>query len=58
MICARCKIELVPTKVNLDYLGHRITESFPVCPKCGNVYIPESVASEKMQKIEAALEDK
>ena len=58
MICMKCEKELIPSKVNLDYLGHRITHEFPVCPVCGNLYIPEDIVSEKIQKIESQLEDK
>jgi len=58
MICARCNVELKPTKVNLDYLGHRVTEEFLVCPVCGNLFIPEDLVSGKMLKVEAQLEDK
>ena len=58
MICARCDVDLVPTKINLHYQGHRITEEFPVCPICGNLYIPEDVVSGKMVKVEASLEEK
>ena len=58
MICVKCNKELVPTKVNLDYLGHRITAEFLACPLCGNKYIPEKIVSDKMHKIEAQLEDK
>ena len=58
MICARCNIELKPAKVNLDYLGHRITQEFLVCPECGNLFIPEDIVLDKMQKVEAQLEDK
>jgi len=58
MMCARCDVELTPKKVNLDYLGHRITQEFLVCPVCGNLFIPEDIVTDKMQKLEAQLEDK
>ncbi|MCL1895489.1 MAG: hypothetical protein FWG03_02980 [Clostridiales bacterium] len=58
MICLKCDKELVPKKVNLDYLGHRVTHEFLVCPDCGNLFIPEDVVLDKMQKVEARLEDK
>ena len=58
MICLKCDKELVPTKVSLDYLGHRITHEFLACPVCGNLFIPEDVVLDKMQKVESRLEDK
>ncbi|MCL1896474.1 MAG: hypothetical protein FWG03_08010 [Clostridiales bacterium] len=58
MICLKCDKELVPKKVNLDYLGHRVTQEFLACPVCGNLFIPEDVVAGKMQKVEAQLEDK
>ena len=58
MICVKCDVELTPSKVNLDYLGHRITQEFLACPICGNLFIPEEIVSDKMQKLEIQLEDK
>ena len=58
MICLKCNQELEPSKVNLEYLNHRVTQEFLCCPACGNLFIPEDVVINKMQKIERALEDK
>lgn len=58
MICVRCDRELEPSKVNLNYLGHQVTQEFLVCPVCGNLFIPEDIVSDKMQKVEEELEDK
>lgn len=56
--CAKCRRELVPGNVTVSYLGN----SFPVellkCPACGMAYVPEDLASGKMQQVEQALEDK
>lgn len=58
IICAKCGIDLTPGKVTLSYLG----SSFPVdlyrCPQCGLVFIPEDLVTDKMDKLEKALEDK
>ena len=58
MICLKCNVELAPSKVNLDYLGNRVVHEFLVCPKCGNLYIPENIVNDKMLKLESKLEDK
>ena len=58
MVCAKCNKELIPSKVNLDYLGHQVSQEFLVCPICGNLFIPEDVVTDKMQKLEDQLEDK
>jgi uncharacterized protein with PIN domain len=57
-ICVKCNVEMVPTNVNLDYLGHRMTHEFFACPACKNLYIPEAVVVGKMHKVETDLEDK
>ena len=58
LLCAKCKLVLVPGKVTASYLGN----SFPVdllrCPNCGFTYVPESLAVGKMLQVEQALEDK
>lgn len=58
LLCAKCKLVLLPGKVNASYLGN----SFPVdllrCPGCGFTYVPESLAVGKMLQVEQALEDK
>jgi len=58
MICLKCNRGLEPSKVNLEYINHRVTQDFLSCPECGNLFIPEDVVISKMQKIERALEDK
>ncbi len=56
--CAKCRRDLVAANVTVAYLGN----SFPVellqCPGCGMAYVPEDLASGKMQQVEQALEDK
>jgi hypothetical protein len=56
--CAKCRRELIKGNVTVSYLGN----SFPVellkCPVCGMAYVPEDLASGKMQQVEQALEDK
>ena len=58
MICVGCDKELELSKVGLNYLGHRVTQELPVCPVCGNLFIPEDIVVNKIQKVESELEDK
>jgi hypothetical protein len=44
--------------VELVYLKSNFSVELPVCPKCGFVLIPESLALEKMAEVEQLLEDK
>ena len=57
-ICKKCDVELAMKSVRLDYLGHSVANDFLCCPECGVIYIPEDIASGKMQKLEMTLEDK
>lgn len=58
ILCMKCGVYLKPGNVTLSYLG----SSFPVelykCPQCGLVFIPEELATGKMDKVEKSLEDK
>lgn len=58
MWCVKCDRELEPAKLTLNYLGHQITQEFPRCPVCGNVFIPEEIVAGKMLQVEYMLEDK
>jgi uncharacterized protein with PIN domain len=58
LICKKCNEELVLEKVYLEYLDHRVSHDFLVCPKCGNLYIPEDITEGKMADLEKWLEDK
>jgi hypothetical protein len=58
MICRRCKEALVSQKVNFEYLGHRVSETLLVCPKCKELFIPEDMVRDKMRALEETLEDK
>jgi uncharacterized OB-fold protein len=49
---------MIPKKVDLEYLGYRVSGEFPVCPKCGRVYIPEDIVNSKIKRLEQMLEDK
>ncbi len=58
LVCVKCRISLAPGDVTLSYMGSNFPVKLPKCPRCGLVYIPEALATGKMQQVEAALEDK
>jgi RNase P subunit RPR2 len=58
LLCAKCKVPLVPGKVKASYLGSSFEVELPRCPDCGFVYVSEALASGKMLQVEQALEDK
>lgn len=57
-ICEPCGEQLVPGKVELDYLGNTFQVELPVCPKCGAVLIYEELALGRIFEVEQLLEDK
>lgn len=57
-VCGKCGCPLEFREVKVSYLGHGFPEPLPVCPKCGQVFIPEQLAIGKMQQIEQQMEDK
>ena len=58
LICCKCNLALVKSKVIASYLGSEFPVELMKCPGCGIVFVPESLATEKMLKVEQALEDK
>jgi hypothetical protein len=58
LICAQCRLPLQPGPVTVSYLGQSFPVELPRCPQCGYTYIPEDLATGKMQQVEQALEDK
>ncbi|MDR3604236.1 MAG: hypothetical protein P4L38_06365 [Syntrophaceae bacterium] len=57
-ICADCGSELELGKIEVRYMGSGYPVDLPKCPKCGQVFIPEKLATVKMAEIEKLLEDK
>lgn len=56
--CAKCKVLLEPGKVHITYLKSTFPAELLICPKCGEVYVPEELALGKMQEVEKTLEEK
>ncbi|MCL2493758.1 MAG: (Fe-S)-binding protein, partial [Clostridiales bacterium] len=58
LTCGKCNVpfELIETK--FSYLGHVFSHPVPRCPVCGQVHIPESLATGKIAEVETTLEDK
>lgn len=57
-MCANCGCALVIKKVDVTYLGSSFPVDMPVCPQCGQVFVPEALARGKMAEVEKTLEDK
>ncbi len=58
LVCVKCRAPLTLGKVTLSYMGSNFPVELYKCPECGLVFIPEALATGKMQQVEAALEDK
>ncbi len=58
LVCAKCRLELVPGQVTVSYLGNEFPIELLKCPQCGAAYVPEALATGKMLTVEQALEDK
>ena len=56
--CRRCGVPMVPEETYFEYLDHGFHTKLLRCPKCKEVYIPESLATGKMAEVEQNLEDK
>ena len=58
MICQKCNVPLESGRVTVQYMGNAFPVELPRCPKCGLVFVPETLATGKMLEVEKALEDK
>ncbi|MDO5111166.1 MAG: hypothetical protein Q4E65_02560 [Clostridia bacterium] len=56
--CEKCGVEMVKGPVTLMYMGNDFPIEMPVCPQCGQYFIPEELALGKILQVERALEDK
>ncbi len=44
-VCGHCHIGLRIKPVQVEYLGSAFPVDLPICPQCGQVFIPESSGS-------------
>jgi len=58
IICCLCEIELEERKMSFSYLGNTFQALMQSCPKCGQIFIAESIVKGRMAEIEAILESK
>ena len=58
MICQKCNVSLESGRVTVQYMENAFPVELPRCPKCGLVFVPETLAIGKMLDVEKALEDK
>ena len=58
MICQKCNVPLESGRVTVQYMENAFPVELPRCPKCGLVFVPETLAIGKMLEVEKALEDK
>lgn len=58
LICDKCKVEMAEFEVEFSYLNRSFRHKVPRCPECGQVYIPEKLASGRMNEVEKNLEEK
>ena len=58
IICGRCNLDLVKSKVKLTYLSMKFEEELYKCPNCNQVFVPEQLATGKILDVEMALEEK
>ncbi len=57
-LCNACGTELTFGMIEVHYMGSGYPVELPSCPKCGQVFITEDLATIKMAEIEKLLEDK
>lgn len=55
--CSKCHVTLTDTTVTFSYLGRSFHCQTPRCPRCGQVYLPETFISGKLSAVETKMED-
>lgn len=56
--CNKCGKALKLKSTVFEYMGRSFSHEVYVCPSCGKVLIPQSLAEGRMAEVEQALEDK
>ncbi|MEG1929648.1 MAG: hypothetical protein RR131_00775 [Anaerovorax sp.] len=57
-ICYKCHVEMEPMEAQFSYLDRIFRHKVLRCPQCGQVFIPEELATGRMHEVESALEEK
>jgi Zn-finger nucleic acid-binding protein len=58
LVCVKCSVSMVKGRAMFEYMGSAFPVELPICPKCGAYYVPESLALDKILRVEKSLEDK
>ena len=58
IICDFCDLLLEPAKVTFTYMRSTFPTTLLRCPKCGQCYFPEELATGPAKQVEATLEEK
>jgi len=56
--CKKCGVPLEMKRVEFGYLKQNFFTEIPACTKCGQIYVPEELATGKMADVEKNLEEK
>ena len=58
LTCMKCKVKLEKGKAKFLYLDNGFPVELPVCPQCGQAFVPEELVKGKMLEVEKMLEEK
>jgi hypothetical protein len=58
LVCSKCHQEMVLSPVTVNYMTGMFNIELLRCPNCGLIYVPESLATGQMKRVEQSLEDK
>ena len=58
LLCEKCQVEMLPLELEFSYLKRSFHHEVLRCPSCGQVYVPEDLATGRMSEVETLLEDK
>lgn len=58
LICDKCNVPMELIEVQFKYLSRTFRHKVPRCPECGQVSLPEELATGRMADVEAMIEEK
>ena len=58
LICDKCQVEMKEFDAEFAYLNRSFRHKVSRCPECGQVYIPERLATGRMNEVEKMMEEK